>query len=156
FGRDIFAFNDSDFSIGFEWGNRMGALNWRHTFNSKLSVSTTASTTGYDYKVENKIDIFSFNLTSGVQDYSLKTDFVYTPNQRHQLQIGAMATRHKFTVGRLSFESEEDGDLSFGAGNDYEATEFGAYISDGFFVNERFSLNYGLRFSGFSNNGKTY
>ena len=155
-GRDKFAFNDSDFSIGFEWGNTLGAFNWQHNFNPKLSVSTTASATGYDYQVSNEIDVFNFNLTSGIRDLTLKTDFVYTPNEKHQLQFGALATRHRFTVGRLNFESTEDENFAFGAGNDYEASEFGVYLTDDQFVNDKLSLNYGLRLSGFHNGGKTY
>src|SRR5690606_29962611 len=53
------------------------------------------------------------------------------------------------------FDSDDDR-ISFGAGNDYAATEAAAYIADDFQVNARLSLNYGLRMSAFHSGGKTY
>ena len=153
-GRDFFKFKDDDFRFGFDWGNSMASLSWRHKYNDRLYSSTSAGITSYKYAINNEIDIFTFKLTSDIEDYTLKTDFDLFLSGGHSLKFGASATRHHFTVGRLNFDSE-DNSLSFGAGNNYKATEFGAYLSDDYVVNARLSLNYGLRFSGFSN-GKTY
>ncbi|WP_299758166.1 TonB-dependent receptor [uncultured Pontibacter sp.] len=155
FGRDFFGFNDSDFRFGFDWGNTMGNLNWRHKFNDNLYASTSLISTGYKYNITNKIDIFTFKLTSEVQDYTFKTDFDWFVGNGHSLKFGAQATHHGFTVGRLNFESA-DSTLSFGAGNIYQGSEFGLYASDDFVLSPMISLNYGLRLSGFNSNGKTY
>lgn len=155
YGRDFFGFNDSDFRFGFDWGNTMGNLNWRHKFNDNLYASTSLISTGYKYNITNKIDIFSFKLTSEVQDYTFKTDFDWFVGNGHSLKFGAQATHHGFTVGRLNFESA-DSTLSFGAGNTYQGSEFGLYASDDFVLSPMISLNYGLRLSGFNSNGKTY
>ncbi|GAB3195347.1 hypothetical protein ABID22_004103 [Pontibacter aydingkolensis] len=153
-GRDFFTFKDDDFKFGFDWGNSMASLNWRHKYNDRLYSNTSAGITKYKYTINNEIDIFSFKLTSDIADYTLKTDFDLFLTGGHSLKFGASATRHNFTIGRLNFDSD-DNSLSFGAGNDYKATEFGAYIADDYQVNAQLSLNYGLRFSGFSNS-KTY
>ncbi|NEM97046.1 TonB-dependent receptor [Pontibacter burrus] len=155
FGRDFFTFNDAGFSFSFNWGNTMGALNWRHTFNPRLFVNTSLSATGYEYNINNKIDVFSFNLRSDVQDVTLKTDFEWRPAEKHTIKFGAAGIKHGFTVGRLNFDSDDDLQ-NFSAGNTYQATEFGAYLSDDFQLNAQLSLNYGLRFSGFNSQGKTY
>lgn len=155
FGRDFFGFNDADFQFGFDWGNKVGALRWQHKFNPRFQVNTTLSGSSYQYNVSNKIDVFSFNLTSDIRDIALKTDFSLILDKGHTLQFGAMATRHNFTIGRLNFDSDDDR-ISFGAGNDYEATEAAAYVADDFQVNAQLSLNYGLRVSAFSSGGKTY
>ncbi|EJF10575.1 TonB-dependent receptor plug [Pontibacter sp. BAB1700] len=155
FGRDFFGFNDTDFQFGFDWGNKVGALRWQHKFNPRFQVNTTLSGSSYQYNVSNKIDVFSFNLTSDIRDIALKTDFSLILDKGHTLQFGAMATRHNFTIGRLNFDSDDDR-ISFGAGNDYEATEAAAYVADDFQVNAQLSLNYGLRVSAFSSGGKTY
>ena len=153
-GRDFFTFKDDDFKFGFDWGNSMALLNWRHKYNDRLYSNTSAGVTKYKYAINNEIDIFSFKLTSDIEDYTLKTDFDLFLSGGHSLKFGASATRHYFTVGRLNFDSE-DNSLSFGAGNNYKATEFGAYLADDYQVNARLSFNYGFRLSGF-NNGKTY
>ncbi|GGG21246.1 TonB-dependent receptor [Pontibacter amylolyticus] len=155
YGRDFFGFNDADFEFGFDWGNKVGALRWQHKFNPRFQVNTTLSGSSYQYNVSNKIDVFSFNLTSDIRDVALKTDFSLILDKGHTLQFGAMATRHAFTIGRLNFDSDDDRQ-SFSAGNDYEATEAAAYLADDFQVNSQLSLNYGLRLSAFNSGGKTY
>ncbi|MCX2741646.1 TonB-dependent receptor [Pontibacter anaerobius] len=155
YGRDFFGFNDSGFSFGFDWGNTMGNLRWRHKFNENLYATTSLTSTGYKYNINNKIDIFSFKLSSEVQDYTFKTDFDWFVGDGHSLKFGAQATHHDFTVGRLNFESE-DSTLSFGAGNTYSGSEFGLYASDDFVLSPMLSFNYGLRLSGFNSSGKTY
>ncbi|MDX5421444.1 MAG: TonB-dependent receptor [Hymenobacteraceae bacterium] len=155
YGRDFFGFDDDGFKFGFDWGNRMGTLRWRHKFSNSLYATTSLTATSYKYNIKNTIDEFSFRLTSDIEDYTLKTDFDLFLNGGHSLKFGAMGTRHHFTVGRLNFEAEDEAQ-SFGAGNNYEATEFGAYVSDDYQVNALLSLNYGLRLSGFNNSGKTY
>ncbi|CAM3459007.1 TonB-dependent receptor [Pontibacter korlensis] len=155
YGRDLFGFNDSGFSFGFDWGNTMGNLNWRHKFNDNLYASTSLGYTGYKYNINNKIDIFSFTLTSAVEDYTLKTDFDWFLGKGHSLKFGAQATHHNFTVGRLNFESE-DSTLNYGTGNSYSGSEFGLYVSDDYVISPMVSLNYGLRLSGFNSAGKNY
>ncbi|MDX5419030.1 MAG: TonB-dependent receptor [Hymenobacteraceae bacterium] len=155
YGRDFFGFNDEDFQFRFDWGNKVGALRWQHKFNPRFQVNTTFSGSSYQYNINNKIDVFSFNLTSDVRDLGLKTDFNLMLDKGHTLAFGAMATRHAFTIGRLNFDSD-DNRLAFDAGSDYDATEAAAYVSDDLQVNSQLSLNYGLRLSAFNSGGKTY
>ncbi|WP_241739176.1 TonB-dependent receptor [Pontibacter beigongshangensis] len=155
FGRDFFNFSDNNFKVGFDWGNSMASLRWRHRFNAGAFVTTSVSTSNYQYTIANQIEEFSLRLRSDIQDFTLKTDFNLTLNDRHHLKVGAMATSHSFTIGRLNFGGGDDR-FSVSAGNSFRATEFGTYISDDFEVNSLLTLNYGLRFSGFSNKGKNY
>ncbi|MFD2247094.1 TonB-dependent receptor [Pontibacter ruber] len=155
FGRDFFGFKDDDFKFGFDWGNKVAALSWRHKFSPRLYANTTASSSSYQYTIKNEINVFSFRLTSDIKDFGLKTDFDLILDGGHSLKFGAMASKHDFTIGRLNFDSE-DNSISLGAGSNYKATEFGTYVSDDYLINARWSLNYGLRFSGFNSGGKTY
>lgn len=155
FGRDIFGFNDDKFKFNFDWGNTMGNLRWRHRFNNSLYVTTSFYSSGYQYRINNSIDVFSAKLTSAVKDYTLKTDFDLFVKGGHSVKFGAMATRHHFIIGRLNFESD-DSTQAFSTGTNLTGTEFGVYASDDYQVNAQLSLNYGLRLSGFYNRGKTY
>ena len=155
FGRDFFTFKDAGFSAGFNWGNKMGALSWRRKLSPNLFATTTLSGTGYQYTLSNNIDVFTFRLTSEINDIGLKTDFDLLLDGGHSIKFGAMGTRHHFTIGNLNFNSQ-DNSLAIEAGSTYEATEFGLYAGDDFEVNPQLSVNYGLRFSGFSSGGKTY
>ncbi|NDK56709.1 TonB-dependent receptor [Pontibacter fetidus] len=155
YGRDFFVFKDSGFQFSFDWGNKTGVINWRHNYSSRLFSNTSLSATAYEYRIKNEIDVFSFNLRSDVKDLTLKTDYEWLLDDKHTIKFGASGTNHAFTVGRLNFSSD-DNSLNFGAGNNYSASEFGAYLSDDYKINALLSLNYGLRVSGFNNKGKTY
>lgn len=155
YGQDVFTFRDDNFTFGFNWGNTVASMRWNHVFNSRLFTNTTLSTSSYKYTLQNRINVFSLNLSSDIQSFTLKTDFEFIPNNDHTLKFGALATRHHFTIGRLNFDAD-DNSLNFGAGSEYNALETGVYVSDDFRVNEKLSLNYGLRFSAFNSVGKTY
>ncbi|QHL87041.1 TonB-dependent receptor [Nibribacter ruber] len=154
YGRDFFTFNDENFNFNFNWGNRVASARWAHQFSPRFFVNTTFSTSNYEYEIANQLDIFSFNLTSSITDYTLKTDFEYLPNERHHVRFGGSATEHQFTVGRLQ-ASSQDGSVNVQAGNDYQGQEFGVYASDDWSFSPLLTVSYGLRLSGFRND-KTF
>ncbi|MCC9135460.1 carboxypeptidase-like regulatory domain-containing protein [Pontibacter silvestris] len=155
YGHDSFGFNDEDFRFGFDWGNRIANISWQHKFNSHFYMRTSANTTSYQYNISNKIDSYSLGLSSSIRDVGFKTDFDLLLSKEHSLKFGAMATRHAFSVGRVTYDSDDD-TQDYGGGSNYKATEFGTYISDDYQVNALLSFNYGMRFSGFNSSGKTY
>ena len=155
FGRDAFNFESDFFDFNFNWGNATGTVRWNHVFSPKLFANTTFTYSDYQYEISNKITGFSFNLGSNIRDANLKTDFYYNLSNRHTLRFGVGATYHEFTVGRLKAGSD-DGEVSFSAGQDFDGTELGAYISDEFAISERLNVNYGLRLSGFANDGEFF
>ncbi|MEL7020356.1 MAG: TonB-dependent receptor [Bacteroidota bacterium] len=155
FGRDAFNFEDDFFDFRFDWGNATGTARWNHIFSSKLFSNTTFTFSDYQYNITNEVTGFSFDLGSNIRDANLKTDFYYNMNNRHEIRFGVGATYHQFEVGRLKAGSD-DGSVSFSGGSNFDGTEFGIYASDDFKVNNRLTMNYGLRLSGFANDGKTY
>ncbi|AMM50023.1 TonB-dependent receptor [Rufibacter sp. DG15C] len=154
YGKDFFKFNDADFDFNFNWGNRVASARWAHQFSPRFFVNSTFSTSNYEYEIANKLDIFSFNLTSNITDYTLKTDFEYLPNDHHHVRFGASATEHQFTVGRLQ-ASSDDGSVNVQAGNNYNGQEFGLYASDDWGLTPLLTVSYGVRVSGFRND-KTF
>jgi hypothetical protein len=155
FGRDKFSFDSDFFDFGFDWGNATGTARWNHTFSPRLFNNTTVTFSDYRYQILNQVTGFSFDLNSNIKDLNFKTDFYQNLNDRNTLRYGANATYHQFTVGRLKAGSD-DGNISFSAGQGYDAMEYGAYISDDFDVSPRLTLNGGLRLSAFSNDGTFY
>ncbi len=155
FGRDVFQFNGEFFDFSFDWGNTTGTLRWNHVFSPRLFTNTTFTASNYQYNIRNKVTGFSFNIGSKIQDISLKTDFYHTPNNDHILRYGGVAIIHRFEVGRLKAGSD-DGEISFSSGQQFTATELGAYIMDEWTVNSSLTLQAGLRLSGFINDSTTY
>ncbi|MBC3538643.1 TonB-dependent receptor [Rufibacter sp. H-1] len=155
YGRDFFKFNDEDFNFNFNWGNKVGSARWAHQFSSRFFVNTTFSASNYEYAIKNELDIYSFSLTSNITDLTLKSDFEYISSEHHHLRFGAAVTDHRFTVGRLEANSQ-DGTVNIGAGNKYRGQEYGVYASDDWTFSPAFTLSYGLRLSGFYNDGKNF
>jgi hypothetical protein len=154
-GRDKFKFGSGDFDFKLGWGNMAGSLDWSHAFNSKLLLRTTGTFSDYNYSFDNKFSQFSFKLTSGIRDYAGKTELIGHSGERHTIKSGLAYTYHQFSVGRFN-ASSEDGTINFKSGQDFYGTELGAYLNDEFVVNQKLTMNGGLRVSGFAGGGKFY
>ncbi|WP_205502008.1 TonB-dependent receptor [Rufibacter psychrotolerans] len=155
YGRDFFAFDDENFNFNFNWGNKVASARWMHQFSPRFFVNTTFAASNYEYEIKNELDIYSFSLTSNITDLNLKTDFEYIPSERHHLRFGGSVTDHRFVVGRLEANSQ-DGSVNVGAGNTYRGQEYGLYAQDDWTFSPVFTLSYGLRLSGFVNEGKHF
>ncbi len=154
-GRDFFHFAGSGFDFNFDWGNTTASLRWNRVYTPKLFSNTTATVSDFNYVINNTLlNVASFELSSGIRDYNLKTDFFYTPNNNHSIRFGINYTFHQFELGRLE-GGDDDGTFSFEAGQEFEAHEFAGYFSDDFEINDKLKINGGVRFSGFYN-GKFY
>jgi len=153
FGRDVFDFNDDNFDLNFRvpWGNSTASIRWNHLFNDKLFVNTTGVFTDYDFAFEATQSDFTFRLSSGIQDFSLKQDFTYFANSRHQVKFGWSAIRHKFTPSTVSGSSGET--LFNFDTTKIIAYEPAVYVLDEIEINENLKINLGLRFSSFSHVG---
>ncbi len=153
FGRDVFNFNDDNLDLNFKvpWGNSTASIRWNHLFNDKLFVNTTGVFTDYDFAFEASQSDFTFRLESGIQDFSLKQDYTYFANSRHQIKFGWNVIRHKFTPSTVSGSSGET--LFNFDTTKIIAFEPSVYVLDEIEINENLKMNIGLRFSAFSHVG---
>jgi hypothetical protein len=155
-GRDIFGFSSTNgFNFNFQWGNTVGSLRWNHTFSPKLFVNTSVTVSDYKYSLINKLDQFSFSLGSQIRDYTARTDFEYTPNDQHNVKVGAMLTEHRFGVGRLDANSG-DGRVNFGSDINYYGLDGAVYASDNYKYSDKLQLEGGLRLTGFRSGSNQY
>jgi hypothetical protein len=148
FGRDEFAFGD-DFNFG--WGNATGTLRWNHIFNDKLFSNTSLVFSNYNYKFA--IGDVGVSLNSTIRDWTLKQDYQYYINDRNTLKFGLEGIYHTFIPNELLAEDDE-GIFNEISGQEQYAIEGAAYISNEQKVNQRLTLNYGLRLSNFAALGK--
>lgn len=145
FGRDNFNLGDQ---FGFDWGNATGTLRWNRIVNEKLFSNTSLIFSNFDYAVNIGSSDEGFGISSKIQDWNLKQDFTYYLNSNNTLKFGAIGIHHDFMPGRL-VSSEGVGFNQIELGNRY-AIEFGTYIQNEQKFGNRFSMLYGLRFSGFN------
>ena len=154
FGRDVFSFADSESGFGIEipWGNATTSLRWNHLFNDKLFMNTSAIFTDYRFEFNIEQSDFELKIFSGINDWNHKTDFLYIPNQSHEIKFGYNFTYHVFTPGNATGKS---GEVDFSPDEIYKqySNEGAIYISDDIEINEQFKINIGLRYSSFQHSG---
>jgi hypothetical protein len=154
FGRDVFSFKNKEdgFFIRIPWGNATGSMRWNHLFSNKLFLNTTATVSDYRFNFEAEQEDFEFIMFSGVQDYSLKSDFNWMPSVRHNVKFGINYMYHIFTP---SGATARIGETVFNSGDiiKYHAHESAIYINDEFEWTEKLKLSGGLRGSYFAHVG---
>jgi hypothetical protein len=154
FGRDVFDFNNAkrSFKTNIPWGNSTGTLRWNHVFNRRLFSNTTLLFNDYKFKFAAAQDNFEIKLSSGIRDGSLKTDFDYYPLPNHKLKFGGLATYHKFIPNVVSGRQDS---ILFKPNNEETkyAAETALYVQDDWEIGEKWKINYGLRWSSFTQIG---
>ncbi|GAA4752529.1 TonB-dependent receptor [Flavisolibacter ginsenosidimutans] len=154
FGRDVFAFHNAklEFKADIPWGNSTATLRWNHVFNRKLFANTTLVYNDYNFSFGAAQNNFQIKLASGIRDGSGKIDFDYYPSGAHKIKFGGLATYHKFTPNVTSGRQDS---IIFKPSNAAvkHAIENALYVQDDWDLSEKLKLNYGLRWSSFTQVG---
>lgn len=154
FGRDVFAFRNAkiSFKADIPWGNSTGTIRWNHVFNRKLFANTTIVYNDYNFTFGAAQNNFEIKLASGIKDGTAKIDFDYYPSGSHKIKYGGHLTYHKFIPNVTSGRQDS---VIFQPSNTGEkrAVEKALYIQDDWDLSEKIKLNYGLRWSGFTQVG---
>ncbi|HUR65560.1 MAG TPA: TonB-dependent receptor [Chitinophagaceae bacterium] len=154
FGRDVFDFVNGkrSFKTNIPWGNSTATLRWNHVFNRRLFSNSTLVYNDYKFKFAANQENFQISLASGIKDGTLKTDFDYYPLPDHKLKFGGLFTYHKFIPNVVSGRQDS---IIFTPNNESTkyAVETGLYLQDDWELGERWKINYGLRYSSFTQVG---
>ncbi|MDA0194444.1 MAG: TonB-dependent receptor [Bacteroidetes bacterium] len=145
FGRDNFKF---DAQQGFNWGNTTSTLRWNHLFNDRLFSNFTLFYSNYDYELafgEDDLDKFTWN--SEINTFNFKPEFNYFINPQNEVTFGADILFFNFEpANAVGVSNGEVRDISIDEKN---ALETGFYLSNDQKINNKISLQYGLRWSNF-------
>ena len=174
-GNDKFYFKNSYTINGDEneengsirWGNITNALRWNYLVNNKLFSNITLTysqynfTTGMEEKFNSKDDYYNykFEYISGINDFSGKIDFDYSPNPKNNIKFGISEIYHTFNPGVNVYNVNTAGssnlDTTFG-NNKLYAHEYSIFVEDDIKLTNKLKANVGLNFSGFILKNKNY
>lgn len=154
FGRDVFTFKNAEqsFRANIPWGNSTATLRWNHIFTPKLFANTTLVYNDYHFSFGAAQNTFEVNLSSGIKDGNAKIDFDYYPSGQHKIKFGGLFTYHKFIPNVASGKQDSIVFQPSSEGVKY-AFEKALYIQDDWDVSDKVKLNYGLRWSDFTQIG---
>ena len=154
FGRDVFDFvnGKQSLKVNIPWGNVTSTVRWNHVFNKKLFLNTTALYNDYQFEFNGRQRNFNVKLASGIRDFSLKQDYDYFANGGHKIKFGGQITYHRF---KPSIVSGQQDSITFNPQNPQlkYALESALYLQDDWEISPKFSINYGLRYSSFTQLG---
>jgi hypothetical protein len=145
FGKDVFELGND---AGTGWGNTTGTLRWNHLFSNKLFSKTSTTYSKYDYGFI--VSMVNMRLRSGIEDLSFKEDLTWYINPENTLKFGMDITWHEFNPGEVKIGEYTGFTKVLG---EKKALESAFYILNEHRITSRFSANYGLRFSTFSQLG---
>ncbi len=164
-GRDVLNFNfnadDSDEKIDFDWnwGNNSLSLKWRYIPNAKFLSELTLTRSNFDFDVDltltevdsatGRRDDINYLIKNEIKDISVTEQLIWFASPRHTLTLGAtlknLDMAFDLEVDRINFFNVKD-----------EPNVFSAFLQDKWAVNDRLSLQTGLRGSKYELHDKIY
>jgi hypothetical protein len=157
-GKDDFAFVDDDDDgpdrvFNAVWGNTIIGLGWKQQLNKKLKHELSVVRNDFNLDSRLAYGTSGFLFSSGLTDYQLKNDWIYSANSWIKWKWGWQYTWHAFRPGAGSSSA---GIQEFKSTvNDQHAREAAAYISTDVNITSRLNIVAGLRYSYFNQVGPT-
>ena len=151
YGRDVYGFKSNSASTlaQFKWGNAAASLRWQYIINHQLFLNTSFNFTNYDFATTMGMDIYSMEMSSGVRDYSLKTELTYVPAIPHEFKFGLQYIFHTLFPNKFAVEAGENQDLTLPNVDPYYAHELAIYANDEFDIFKWWKVNLGVRYTHF-------
>jgi hypothetical protein len=145
FGRDVLGFSNL---FGIQWGNSTATARWNHVFNSRLFSNTSFIYSNYNYLINVNLTSNNINITSKIEDFSLKEDLQYYANSENKINFGFNIIHHTISPG-IADASPGSSFNSFSLQKNY-SLETAVYISHEWSPAAKLQIDYGLRLSDFS------
>ena len=155
YGNDVYGFKSSSgqTQCTFRWGNATASARWNYIISNKLFLNTSGTFSYYDFGTQMGMDVFEFKLTSGIRDYSLKSELTWMPTPKHNLRFGVHDVLHQCLPGQYAVQAGEGFDFSLPKVQPYFANELSLYAHDEWNISRRWLLNMGLRYTNFCHIG---
>lgn len=134
--------------IDLVYGNRTVAATWTRLFSPRFFSNITVAGSQYFSRPKFFIAGTPFEQTNNVDDYSLKADFEFVPDDRHRLKGGLWA-------GRLLLRLTDSFDNEEGMRERIPSGYAAAYIEDRFRISPQWEVQVGLRGNYFEAGGHT-
>jgi len=142
-----------------DFGNTTGTLRWNHLFGSKIFSNTSLIYNDYHLGLGTTQNNYYALLYTGIKDINLKSDFTFTPSNKHKIKVGFTYTYHTLYPAAVSAKVPTRGNrlsINKDSIDNRYSNEMAFYIGDDFDATEKFSVNYGLRIPVFTASAKTY
>lgn len=142
FGKDRLSI-DFGMEMLISWGNETYTTQWVHIFNPQLfsRFVLAGSHFNFNYNLEGENDM-EFDMDNDINDYSMKSNFSYLPNEVHSIDFGLEAKHLNVTYKMTTTTNVDDSHLP---DIDVSSLTTSAYIQDSWVVGDFWTIQPGLR-----------
>ena len=131
----------------YNYSDRNAAVKWKRIFNNRFFGVATATFSQYSYAMEaEKNPVNAFSMGFAVKQFTIKTDFSYSLNDKHSLSGGLSTTHYNLSPGNISPSGENSLVANKRLQNE-QGQESALYVGDDYKVNNKLSFYFGLRYS---------
>lgn len=135
---------------GIKWTNTAGTIRWTHLYSERLFINTTFSASGYDYFLYTNVSS-NQRWNSHISNVNLKSDFSYFIKPENEVSFGLGVNGYTFNPGNVTTNNVQNSNVSA-----RHSLEFLLYGNQDLKLNSRWGLNYGLRFTSWTNYGEAF
>ncbi len=137
---------------GIRWANKATTLRWNHIVNKKLFLNTTLSASNYDYFLYPDV-ANDTRWNSHISNANLKADFTYFVKPQNVVTFGLGLSGYLFNPGNLKSNNPNVIPPRLSIRNSGEVVLYGNHEWQ---LTSRWGLNYGLRFTSWTNTGEAF
>jgi TonB dependent receptor/CarboxypepD_reg-like domain/TonB-dependent Receptor Plug Domain len=135
----------------FDYGHLNFSGRWSHYFNPRLSMDVVGVVTNYKTRTYAPDSVNRIDLTNRINYKNLKINFDYNPTDKHKLNFGFTGIRYDISPGTLNKDVKSR--VATVILPDEQSMELAAYVDDEYKVNDRFTVQFGLRYAQYFNYG---
>ncbi len=135
---------------GIKWTNTAGTIRWTNLYSERLFINTTFSASGYDYFLYTNV-ASNQRWNSHISNVNLKSDFSYFIKPENEVSFGLGVNGYTFNPGNVTTNNVQNSNVSA-----RHSLEFLLYGNQDLKLNSRWGLNYGLRFTSWTNYGEAF
>ena len=151
YGHDTYGFKSKtqQTKMGFQWGNAAAMIRWNYIIANRLFLNTSATFSYYNFNTDMIVSPYSLGLSSGVRDYSLKSELTWIPTPKHNVRFGVHNILHDCIPGRFDVEAGTGIQFNLPPEQHYRGNELAIYAHDEWDITKKWKLNFGLRYTNF-------
>jgi hypothetical protein len=135
----------------FRYGHANASLKWNHYFNSKTSMEIVGAYSNYKTTTESPDSVNRIELKNSILYKNFKVNLDYSPNERHRTNIGFSIVQYDLSPGILNKDIISK--ISTIELAQERTMELAIHADDELKVNNKLTIQYGLRYTQFLNLG---
>ena len=129
----------------FDYGHLNFSGRWSHYFSPRLSMDVVGVVTNYRTRTYAPDSVNRIDLTNRIDYKNLKINFDYNPNEKHKFNFGFTGVKYDISPGSLNKDVKSR--ISTVILPDESSLELALYADDEYKINDRFTIQAGIRYA---------